>query len=175
MKDAESNSKFLSYILRHHPEAANLKLTVDGWANIDDIVRNTKLSRAEIERIVETDAKKRYSILNGQIRANQGHSVSSVKMKFKTAIPPVVLYHGASNASIIQIMKDGLKPMNRHHVHLSEDLETAQSVGGRRKNGFIILEIDCKSMLADGHKFYLSDNNVWLAEAVPAKYLKERT
>ena len=36
-----------------------------------------------------------------------------------------------------------------------------------------IYEIDYKKMLKDGHKFYISDNNVVLVECVPKRYLKQ--
>jgi putative RNA 2'-phosphotransferase len=36
----------------------------------------------------------------------------------------------------------------------------------------IILYIDIRKMYEDGYKFYLSENNVWMAEEVPIKYIK---
>jgi RNA:NAD 2'-phosphotransferase (TPT1/KptA family) len=35
-----------------------------------------------------------------------------------------------------------------------------------------ILEIDCKRMIDDGYKFYLSENQVYLTKSVPTKYIK---
>jgi putative RNA 2'-phosphotransferase len=92
-------------------------------------------------------------------------------MTFKVGVPPVRLYHGAGQVVLDEILKSGLKPMSRHHVHLSKDLETAEQVGGRRRSGYVILEVDAKAMLADGIKFYISENGVWLVDHVPAKYL----
>jgi putative RNA 2'-phosphotransferase len=180
-------SKFLSYVLRHKPEAAKLTLDKEGWCNIEQLIKNTNLTLEEIEQIVAEDSKGRYTIkyweMGGgglpetkepfKIRANQGHSTSDVRLTFNKAVPPVELYHGTNDKIIGAIMKEGLLPMNRHHVHLSKDRQVAETVGGRRKGGLVILKIDCKAMLADGHAFFLSENGIWLVDAVPAKYISQ--
>lgn len=187
-KQAE-RSKFLSYLLRHKPEAASLTLDREGWCSIEQLLSNTDFTLPELEEIVSQDAKGRYALKYWEmaqcgselevlrepihIRANQGHSTSDVKMTFKAAAPPVILYHGTSSDVSNNILKKGLLPMNRHYVHLSADLGTAKSVAGRRKGGVIIFTVDTKQMLADGHKFFISENDVWLCHAVPATYLKE--
>ena len=59
----------------------------------------------------------------------------------------------------------------RHHVHLSATAETAAQVGARRGRP-VILEIDAAAMAADGHRFWIAPNQVWLTEAVPPRYLR---
>jgi putative RNA 2'-phosphotransferase len=61
--------------------------------------------------------------------------------------------------------------MSRQYVHLSDDLETAKSVASRRRADTVILKVDVNSMLLDGHEFFRSENGVWLARAVDAKYI----
>jgi len=175
-KSLTEKSKFISYVLRHKPEAVGLQLDREGWVDIETLLSkalNPVITRAELEQIVAEDEKGRYTIQGEMIRANQGHSTDQVKLTFKKAIPPVTLYHGADSAVLAEILKKGLKPMARHHVHLSHDFATAEQVGGRRRKGFTVLEIDAKQMLADGYEFFISDNGVWLVDHVPAKYLKE--
>ncbi len=178
MFDLTEKSKYLSYLLRHRPEAANLTLDREGWCEIEQLLVNTKMSLEEVLEIVRTDAKHRYSVkpsdwaVPTHIRANQGHSTDTVRLTFKQAVPPTVLYHGSTSSSAPMIMHTGLKPMKRHHVHLSADIDTAQSVGGRRKGDVVLFKVDAKQMMADGIKFYLSTNGVWLVDAVPPKYLQ---
>lgn len=169
----QKQSRFLSFILRHRPEAAGLKLDRDGWAEIAEIIANTDITVDILYEIVRTDSKGRYSLDDGltKIRANQGHSLNMVNLKFKQAVPPTVLFHGTGSHAVAEILKHGLMPMARHYVHLSKDLETAIGVGSRRKQGFTILKIDAAKMLADGLKFFVSDNGVWLIKAVPPKYI----
>jgi putative RNA 2'-phosphotransferase len=68
------------------------------------------------------------------------------------------------------IWAEGLKKGQRHHVHLSKDVETARKVGARRGKP-IILKVDAGRMHRNGHKFFLSANGVWLTETVPPDYL----
>jgi putative RNA 2'-phosphotransferase len=176
----EQKSKMLSYLLRHKPENANLSIDSQGYVPVDELVLNAKFTINELKQIVAEDSKQRYSFANGftLIRANQGHTTSKVKMQFNIAFPPLVLYHGTSYKSYNDIMKEGLIPMSRHHVHLSESLDVAKQVATRRFKrpssnlpSYIILKIDSGQMRADGLKFYKSDNDVWLVDHVPPQYI----
>jgi putative RNA 2'-phosphotransferase len=69
------------------------------------------------------------------------------------------------------ILEHGLNKQDRHHVHLSSNIETAEIVG-KRKGKPVIFKILSKEMFEDGYKFYLSENNVWLTDNVPVKYLE---
>lgn len=172
---SNNRSKYLSLLLRHKPENANLTLDKEGWCSLRQLLENTDFTMDEIDSIVENDEKNRYTISDDwlKIRANQGHSTAKVKLTFKKAIPPVVLYHGTTASAWTVIAKTGLQPMSRHHVHLSHDVATAKVVGGRRHSPMVILAIDAKQMLADGYTFYISENGVWLADHVPKKYITE--
>lgn len=183
MTDIEMG-KFLSYILRHHPEDINIKVDKNGYVNVDELIEKInatekysgEMSRERLDRIVETNNKKRYSYNEdkSKIRAVQGHSFHVDVAK--VAVPPVILYHGTSTHAYETIKKQGLKKMNRDYVHLSKDIETAKSVGlrhAKHEKNLAILVIDCKKMLADGYKFYVAENGVWLADEIPAKYIKK--
>ena len=71
----------------------------------------------------------------------------------------------------MNIITEGVSKMNRKHVHLSEDIETAMKVG-KRHGEPIVLSIDTKQMFDDGIKFYRSNNGVWLTEKVNPKYIQ---
>ena len=175
-KEEEKISKFLSYVLRHKPETIGLKLDAYGWASIEELIRNsneygTLLNLEILSNIVQSDEKSRYSISeNGKnIRANQGHSVE-IDLNLPTSVPPLYLYHGTSIDRIESIKSKGILKGERHHVHLSTEIDTALSVGKRHgKPHFFV--VNAKAMHNDGHKFYLSDNGVWLTDHVPSKYL----
>ena len=167
-------SKFLALILRHKPEKINIKLDKKGWANVDEVIKGMKISMQDLEYIVENDNKKRYSFNDdkSKIKANQGHSSKlNIKLDLKEKIPPVILYHGTKSYFLNKIMKQGLKPMKRDHVHLTENINTAKNTADRRKGESVILEIDTREMVKNKQKFYLSENNVWLTNHVDPKYL----
>lgn len=164
-------SKQLSYLLRHKPEDANLHMDNHGWVEIDELVRNAKMTRDAIEKIVATSDKKRFSISDDgkRIRANQGHSFH-VDLELESVKPPPILYHGTATRFVDSIMKDGIKCMDRDYVHLTDKYETAINVGKRhgKPRVFTVLAED---MWRDGIEFYHSVNGVWLTKYVDTKYL----
>lgn len=170
-------SKWLSWALRHDPTAAGITLDAEGWVSIGALLAAAEsqgrgMSRAELERIVETSDKKRFAI-DGDgtaIRANQGHSVA-VDLGLEPQVPPDVLFHGTADRFVEAILREGLRKQARHHVHLSADRATAAAVGTRHGR-LIVLLVDARGMHGDGHRFYRSANGVWLADAVPAAYLE---
>ncbi|MBS0339795.1 MAG: RNA 2'-phosphotransferase [Proteobacteria bacterium] len=172
-------SKQLSRILRHRPESVGVVLDANGWCDVVELIaklaeHGTTISLEELEVIVATSDKKRFSFSpdRERIRASQGHSVP-VDLKLREKAPPPVLYHGTVRRNMQSIMKAGLLPMNRHHVHLSPDVATATAVGGRRGPP-VVLIVDTHRMHKDGYRFFVSENGVWLAEVVPAKYLRAK-
>ena len=174
----DSMSKFISLILRHHPEAAYIELDEHGWAEVDKLIEGIRrtgkrINRELLEEIVRTDNKQRYSFNEDKtyIRANQGHSVP-VDVGLKEQEPPVFLYHGTAAGFLASIEREGLKPMGRLYVHLSKDVETAVNVG-KRHGKPVVLKIHSGDMYRDGQAFYLSENGVWLTKKVDVKYLKQ--
>ena len=170
-------SVFISLILRHKPDAADIQLDEHGWANVDELINginNTgrNINMDILEEIIRTDNKQRYSFNDDKtlIRANQGHSIP-VDVELEEKQPPKYLYHGTADRFLDSIMTDGLKPMGRLYVHLSKDEETAMKVG-KRHGKPIVLKIKSEEMYNDGIKFYLSQNSVWLTKYVDMKYIE---
>ena len=169
-------SKFLAKHLRHAPKPLGLSLEPGGWVSVDDLLAASKhagfpISYDELIECVETNDKKRFSFdgTGDLIRANQGHSVD-VDLQLEGKVPPEILFHGTVERFLASIMAEGLKKGKRHHVHLSKDVETARRVGARRGKP-VILQVDSGKMQAEGFKFFLSVNGVWLTYSVPAEYL----
>lgn len=173
---SRSLSVFISLILRHNPGAVNITLDEHGWADVNELLAGINAAGRSIdmetlEEIVRTDQKNRYSFNPDRtlIRANQGHSVA-VDVELTETQPPCLLYHGTADRFLPGIMKDGLKPMSRLYVHLSKDTETAVKVGSRHGKP-AVLTVKSGEMQADGYRFYLSANGVWLTNRVPAEYI----
>lgn len=170
-------SKYLSRHLRHQPQAIGLTLETGGWVAADTLLEavahhGVSLSRAELEEIVARNNKRRFAFdQTGQrIRANQGHSIP-IDLQLAPTLPPDLLYHGTSVAALGAILRDGLRKMRRHHVHLTDDLATAKRVGARH-GAPVVLLVDAAAMAHDGHQFYRSENGVWLTEDVAPRYLR---
>ena len=172
-------SKFLAKHLRHRPEAIGLVLDDGGWARVDDLLAASDragfpISRSELDAAVFAPGKRRYVYDESRerVRAAQGHSIA-VELGYEPAVPPPVLFHGTHPRAIDAILREGLAPMGRRHVHLSADAETATQVGARRGRP-IVLEVDAAALHAGGHPFWLAANGVWLTDAVPPERLARR-
>jgi putative RNA 2'-phosphotransferase len=169
-------SKFLSLVLRHDPRRIGIRLDDAGWTGVSELLaacaaHGVSITRAELTALVAASDKQRFALsADGQrIRANQGHSVE-VDLQLVAVAPPATLYHGTVASAISSIRKGGLVRGERHHVHLSADVETASRVGARRGKP-VILTVRAADMAAAGHVFYRSANGVWLVEHVPAEFI----
>ncbi|MFE9645407.1 RNA 2'-phosphotransferase [Streptomyces sp. NPDC006365] len=168
-------SKYLSKHLRHQPELIGLTLDEGGWVEIETLMaaaaaHGFRFTRAELDHVVATNDKRRFAIEGTRIRASQGHSVE-VDLGLAPATPPAYLYHGTVARNLDAIRTEGLRPMNRHDVHLSADRETATRVGARRGRP-VVVSVDAATMHRDGHVFRVSANGVWLTAAVPPGYIR---
>lgn len=176
-RQINATSKYLSFILRHKPDDIALSLNEQGWANIDELIEKSspkqKLTSELIKTVVVTNDKQRFRISDDgkKIRASQGHSIN-VDLNLNAAVPPATLFHGTAYRFVKAIQSEGLKPMQRQHVHLSCDIQTAKTVG-RRYGQPVILQIDAKAMIEQGFSFYQSDNGVWLTHRVPVEFISQ--
>lgn len=170
-------SKFLSYVLRHHPELIDLELDSQGWAETQELIAkasrgNHVLTLEMLIEIVETNDKQRFSFNQdrSRIRANQGHSIVGIDLQMEVQVPPTILYHGTIAKFIDSIQHTGLQKGTRQYVHLSKDIQTAKSVGSRRGKP-VVLKIQAQKMHKNGCTFFRSENEVWLTDHVPPEYI----
>lgn len=171
-------SKFLSYVLRHHPEEIGLNLDAGGWVNLMTLIEQVNihfkkavLDPERLRCIVANSEKQRFAIdeERGVIRANQGHSLE-LELNHPEADPPTLLYHGTAERFIASIRQSGLTKQGRHAVHLTADRDLAKQTGSRHGKP-LVLSILARSMLMHGFKFQLTPNSVWLTEHVPPIYI----
>ena len=170
-------SRFLSYVLRHKPQALDLDMSDDGWVSVAQLIDNSNrhgksLTVDVLEAIVSLDEKRRYSFSadKTKIRANQGHSVV-IDLGLQPITPPEFLYHGTALRNCDSIREKGLLKQQRHHVHLSQDRQTAKRVGARYGKPVVLIVLAAE-MANSGFVFYKSDNDVWLTDAVPPQFIR---
>lgn len=167
-------SKTLSYALRHKPEEFGVVIDGDGFTDVQKLIdginakAKTKMKLEHIEYIIANSDKKRFELSpdKTRIRATYGHSIES-RVSHDVRTPPKYLFHGTTHKALQNILEHGLLPMNRQYVHLSQDVETAKKVGGRRESNPVILRIDTKKVGCAGLKFYYGNDTTWLCDRVP--------
>lgn len=171
-KKMQNDSKYLSYLLRHHPEDVHCSIDEYGWVGVDELVANSKFSFEYLKQIVDEDTRYTFNDDFSKIRAFHGHSIPGIIYQ-NEGIPDMDLYHGTSREGYELIKESGyIKGMSRVQVHLSTTKEKAKEIGGRHGKP-IILTIDTKAMVQDGIKFYESGDGVWLTGDIPTKYIKD--
>ncbi|MEV6305845.1 RNA 2'-phosphotransferase [Actinoplanes sp. NPDC051861] len=176
-RDQVRLSKRISLVLRHRPETAGLILDANGWVPVDTLLTALGVNRAELDVVVAGNDKSRFAIVTGpdgvdRIRASQGHSRRvAVDLDLPPSDPPAELFHGTPRANLDSILRDGLRPRSRHHVHLSADVPTALRVGHRRSGDVVVLTVAAGVLAGQGHVFHRSDNGVWLTTSVPPAHL----
>lgn len=174
----KSLSKFLSYVLRHHPESIDLSVDENGWAEISELVDKAEqhgksLTIDSISEITKHGRKQRFIISEDglYIRAGYGHSID-VDLQLKPENPPSVLYHGTAKQNAKSILEEGIKPGSRNFVHLSTTRDEARNVGGRHGSP-VILTVNAAKMDKNNFHFYQSESepSIWLTKKVPPEYV----
>ncbi|MEK3785452.1 RNA 2'-phosphotransferase [Paenibacillus sp. FSL K6-1230] len=168
----KSLSKLMSLLLRHKPEEFGVVLDPeDGSCPIKVLLGAIQTQRGwswvrqeDIEQVVRNSDKQRFEIVEDRIRARYGHSHG--KIRYEATQPPAVLYHGTNQNALPSIQKEGLKPMGRQYVHLSEGTHFA-TLAGKRRGELVILRVDTQCAQESGVSFYYAGNEVWLADRVP--------
>ncbi len=175
-------SVFLSYVLRHNPEAIGIKsMDKHGFVRVDELIdainKKSKYSitREVLNVIVKEDGKQRYAFdeTGSKICAVQGHSIPNVEPVLAWKEPPALLFHGTTMQAYGLIVSSGvISKMTRHHVHLQELESKAWQSAKRRKDCTpIVLKIDAAQMHQDGYSFGQALNGVWCAESIPVEYI----
>ncbi|MHA1294665.1 MAG: RNA 2'-phosphotransferase [Promethearchaeota archaeon] len=181
-KDYIKISKFLSFILRHHPEIYGIKLNSDGFADLEQIIDilNQKfkfndfkgITKKILKNIIKKSDKCRYEISNNKIRAYYGHSIKEKIIMDELKKIPKKLFHGTTLKAYRCIKKEGLKNKSRQYVHLTNNIKNAEIVAKRRTNNPIILEINTDNAKKDGVKFYKS-GDMFLADFIPPEHISK--
>lgn len=172
-------SRTVSHALRHDPGAYGVHLDGEGWVGVDELLaaigrRKKSLSGATEEQlrdILTTSEKTRFEIRDGRVRARYGHSIAEKIEHAPIDDPPARLFHGTARRNEAAIREKGLLPSGRQYVHLSGNRALAEKVG-RRHGDPIVFVIDTAIARSHGARFYIVDDDVYLADSIPPSALK---
>lgn len=191
LKRREDLSKTISHALRHEPDKYDINLDLQGWVEMNKLIEALKKKSSEwqslryydILKMIDQSEKKRHEVKAHRIgpeyknvyewfiRAKYGHSVKGSIYQERTK-PPKILYHGTTSKAAELILKEGLKPMDRQYVHLSQKLEEAVRVGKRRQDSPRIFKVNASQAFKDNVNFYKGNDRIWLSDIIEPKYLE---
>lgn len=170
-------SKRMSYALRHDPSSFGLSLASDGSVPVSELIdalnrtKKAHYTYADIDAVMNMPGKRRFALENGRIRAYYGHTVRQ-EIERTLIRPPEILWHATSHKALDAIHSEGLKPMNRQHVHLSSTKETALAAGRRRDENPPLLEIRALDAWKAGVRFYEGNEDIIMSDPIPAEYIR---
>jgi putative RNA 2'-phosphotransferase len=161
----------LSWLLRHGAGEAGLDMDAAGWAEISDVLRVLRMSRATLEGAVRDNNKARYEVRGQRIRACQGHSrermpvtLEALEASWEAYTEPGPVWHGTRIAALVGIAREGILAGERTHVHLAEAID---STVGKRANVDLMLEVSPARLASHGIGLFVSPNGVILTRWVP--------
>jgi RNA:NAD 2'-phosphotransferase (TPT1/KptA family) len=116
------------------------------------------LSKTSASSSVTENDKQRFTLSadSQQIRASPGHSIA---IDLPPADPSEFLYHGTALQFVNAILRQGLRPGRRQHVHLSAHPATATNVG-RRRGQPVVLTVRAADAGAQPHLLVLSKRSL---------------
>lgn len=179
MNDAQRTklSKFLALVLRHHPHDYGLALDPEGFVPLDALLAAINrtpgwgwVRAADVEEVIARQEKRRYEIVHADIRAIYGHSLAA-EVCYPQVMPPDVLFHGTARRFVDAILREGLRPMARQYVHMTDDPALARITGMRRDQQPVILRIDATGAHAANVVFFQADHGVFLARHIPPEFI----
>ena len=125
-------SKRMAALLRHGLAANNVQIDSSGFSSMDDVAASLNVEASQLLAVAEHPSEPRFEVRNGQLRALYGHSLKvTVDVGMKVGVP-TSLFHGSSWAALNTIVSQGLLPMARCEVHLTNSAEEAMAVGERK-------------------------------------------
>ena len=173
-----SNARFnCSALLRHgiHEHGLSDCLSPDGYVPLARVLALRCFAGVlvtQVQEVVKANDKQRFRLKRSSddcgflIRANQGHSLGEgldddallEKMVVAQGVR-ILAVHGTYYTAWPAIRSEGLKRMQRRHIHLAEGLD---ATSGLRRSCELAIWVDVTAAAADGVIFYRSANGVIL-------------
>jgi putative RNA 2'-phosphotransferase len=166
----------LTWLLRHGAAERGLAMDGAGWVAVDDVLRELGVTRGELGAVVLRDAKRRFEIAGGRVRASQGHSfgvpvvLDQLEASWSAYDGSGPLWHGTRAEVIKRIRAEGIRPVARTHVHMAT---SRMSPVGKRARVDVLIEVSAGRLREIGQRIYTSPNGVALVREVPPSCIVE--
>ena len=172
--DAERFSRWMAYVLRHNPLRYGLQPDKHGFVDLEEFVmiakrRYPSVSDDRLRSLIESGGAGRFEITGDRLRARYGHSIA-IEPAGSPVEPPSRLYHGTEVGRSATILSEGLKPLERRMLHLSETVADALEVARRKADRPVVIRVEAGDAHRSGIPFY-REGKVYLASRIPIQFL----
>ncbi len=173
--DAERFSRWMAYVLRHNPTRYGLTPDRHGYVDLKQFLALAKrryqtFVSEEFQQIIESSGSGRFEVSGNRLRARYGHSIP-VEPLGPPIEPPARLYHGTQAAYTATISAEGLNPVHRRFLHLSETVQDALAIAQRSSDQPAVWCVFAREAHENGTSFY-REGKVYLAACLAALFLK---
>jgi RNA:NAD 2'-phosphotransferase (TPT1/KptA family) len=158
-------SRSMAYMLRHHGPEFDVPIDADGFASMDDLSAALSVDTSDLLAVALHPGEPRFEVQEDRIRALYGHSLDVEVHSDLDLGTPATLYHGSSWSNLEQVLEDGLVPMSRQMVHLT-NVEQEALVVGQRKGPAIVF---CLDNTVDAEPVA---EGIWVARRVGVNHLR---
>ncbi|MFB8146500.1 RNA 2'-phosphotransferase [Microbacterium sp. NPDC056003] len=172
MSDADRRrlSRTMAYHLRHNPAAPTSR---EGWVDVRELAdlmfaAGHKVGPDQIRYIAGALGETRFELDGDDVRALYGHSNRATIPYVRRDTPPA-LFHATPLRNLNSVLEalDGLRPVGRQWVHLTENVSVAMQSSKRHHGPIAVLEVDSSAI-----EVFHASGPVWLTARVPASSLK---
>ena len=173
--NAERFSRWMAYVLRHNPDRYGLQTDRHGFVDVDEFMkiaqrRYPDLTMDHLKSLIDSSSATRFELAGARVRARYGHSIP-VEPVGPPVEPPGQLFYGTDTGRIDTLVSQGLNPLDRRLLHLSETADDAFAIARRKSEQPAVLRIQAREAAQAGVSFYL-EGAVYLASFIPARFLE---
>lgn len=136
--DQRRHSKSMAFMLRHHGPENGLEVDESGFADLEALATLLKLDPGDILATARHPGEPRFEVRGSRVRALYGHSLPVTVHSALQVDAPATLYHGSSWETLETIVSDGLLPMGRQVVHLTNVPSEAIEIGQRKGRPLVV-------------------------------------
>ena len=127
------NSKRLARVLRHSAHELGLSVDQAGFVRLEKLAKVAGLTVDQVLATATHPAEQRFEVYDGRVRALYGHSFPVTDLPDLDIATPDPLFHGTSWDALQRIASEGLLPMERQKVHLTNNASEALEVARRHR------------------------------------------
>ena len=176
--DAERFSRWMSYVLRHNPDRYGLQPDRHGYVDLEEFLRIAQrrypaVTPERLRSLIDSAGAERFEVLANRLRARYGHSIVA-DPPGPPVEPPAQLYYGTDAARVTTLLMEGLRPLERRMVHVSQTAEDAWRLAQRKTSQPVLIAVDAAEAHRQGVVFF-RESSVYLAAAIPPQYLRRFT